>query len=286
MSALPEPIPTTFTTSDGYLLNGIHYPAIGEAVGDIVIAAATGVPQGFYRRFAQACQARGYNALTFDYRGIGKSLYGSLKGFHATFTLWGEVDMTAAVEHIKHPSRPLFLVGHSFGGQILGLTPSHPDIRAAWVCGAGAGWTGWMPVPERWRVWAMWSVFLPLAVAATGRLPWSRAGMGEDLPKGVYKQWKRWCSMPHYFFDDPEMAGIEKKFAQVKTPIRALNSTDDLWAPPRSRDAFVQYYTHAPLERIDIDPAKYSGAIGHMGYFRADTSALWDDAFNWFDQLR
>jgi predicted alpha/beta hydrolase len=49
----------------------------------------------------------------------------------------------------------------------------------------------------------MWRVVAPALVRWKGYLPWSLLGMGEDLPLGVYRQWRRWCGYPHYFFDDP-----------------------------------------------------------------------------------
>ena len=73
--------------------------------------------------------------------------------------------------------------------------------------------------------------------------------IGEDLPADAYRQWRHWCQFPHYFFDDPAMRGIEQDFAAVRTPIRAANALDDLWASPESRDAFIQGYRNAPLTR-------------------------------------
>ena len=61
----------TLTAADGYPLAATLYPADGNQF--IVMASATGVPRGFYRRFAQFAQARGINVITTDYRGIGDS---------------------------------------------------------------------------------------------------------------------------------------------------------------------------------------------------------------------
>ena len=108
--------------------------------------------------------------------------------------------------------------------------------------------------------------------------------LGEDLPLGVYRQWRHWCRYPNYFLDDPQMAHVEEKYAQVRTPIVAANALDDLWALPRSRDAFMQAYRNAPLTRIDIDPRKGLGSIGHMGYFRQNAEPLWDRVLAWFSQ--
>ena len=81
------------------------------------------------------------------------------------------------------------------------------------------------------------------------------------------------------------MSGIEAGYAEVRTPIVAVNALDDLWATPRSRDAFMQAYRNVDLKREDLDPRQHGGAIGHMGYFRASAQPLWDRALDWFAAL-
>jgi predicted alpha/beta hydrolase len=287
MSQLPpgeRPHPLTIHAADGYALAATRYPAIGAERARLIVAGATGVPQGFYRRFAEYASARGYTVLTFDFRGVGQSAPPSLRGFEANFLDWSRLDLRAVVESFgagagQNDDVPLFMVGHSYGGHALGLLPNHERIDGMYMFGVGAGWHGWMPRRERPRVWLMWSVFGPLITRWKGRLAWSMLGMGEDLPLGVYKQWKRWCNFPRYFFDDPTVPEIAEGFAQVRTPIMALNATDDLWAPPRSRDAFMSGYRHAPWYGIDIDPAVHGfGKLGHMGYFRQHAEPLWAGA--------
>jgi len=270
--------------ADGYALAATSYPAIGIERARLIVAGATGVPQGFYRRFAEFASARGYSVLTFDYRGVGKSAPASLRGFEASFLDWAHLDLSAVVDSLAGGKTPLFMVGHSYGGHALGLLPNHDRIDGMYVFGTGAGWHGWMPRLERVKVLAMWRVFGPLITRWKGRLAWSMLGMGEDLPMGVYRQWKRWCSFPHYFFDDPKVPEIAENFARVRTPILALNATDDLWAPPRSRDAFMTGYRNAPWHGIDIDPVERGlGKLGHMGYFRPHAEPLWQGALDWFE---
>lgn len=48
----------------------------------------------------------------------------------------------------------------------------------------------------------------------------------------------------------------------------AANALDDLWAPPSSRDAFMQGYVKTTVTREDVDPRHTGSDIGHMGYFR------------------
>lgn len=271
--------------ADGYVLTGSLFPAAGPTKGRLVVAGATAVPQGFYKRFAQFASLRGFETLTFDYRGIGLSSPLSLKGFRMDLLDWARLDLAAAVEAMSGGSAPLYVVGHSYGGHAFGLLPNHQRVTGFYVFGTGAGWHGYMPAGERLRVLTMWNVVLPLLTWWKGYCPWKLLGMGEDLPVDAYKQWRHWCQFPRYFFDDPAMLGIERGYAAVRTPIVAANALDDLWASPASRDAFVEFYINAPLTRENIDPRQVGAPVGHMGYFRRGAEPLWDCMLEWFSDL-
>jgi predicted alpha/beta hydrolase len=142
----------TLVADDGYRLAATHYSAQGNLKGNLIMAGATGVQQRFYRRFAEHASKQGFNVLTVDYRGIGESRPTSLKGFEMSYLDWGFRDLAAAVEHMDDGRTPLFWVGHSFGGHALGLLPNHHKITSAYCFGTGAGWAGWMPRLEAFKV--------------------------------------------------------------------------------------------------------------------------------------
>ncbi len=270
------------TTADGAAISAQRYPATHPVQGRLVIAGATGVPQRFYTRFAQYAQARGLDCLTLDYRGIGRSAPDQLRGFHVDYLDWARQDLAAAIAAMPDDGLPLYLVGHSYGGHALGLLPNHQRIARSVLFATGAGWHGWMPPMDRLRVLAMWHVLGPLLTRWKGYLPWSLLGMGEDLPLSVYRQWRAWCQNPNYFFDEPQMAEIHAGFGRVQTPILAANALDDGWATPRSRDAFMRGYSAADWQGIDLDPRALGlKRIGHMGYFRRESQALWTSALDW-----
>ncbi len=272
----------TLQAADGYRLGVLHYAPQGPCAGRLIVAGATGVPQRFYARFAQFAAAQGLDVWTLDYRGIGLSKPATLRGFRMNYLDWARLDLAALLAHVTTRGEgPLWMVGHSFGGHAFGLLPTDPVQRFA-TFATGAGWHGWMPPLERARVWVMWHLLGPLIVRAKGYLAWSLLGMGEDLPRDVFYQWRHWCRWPRYFFDDPAMADVASSFARVRTPIRAINATDDLWAPPASRDAFMAAYSQAPVERIDLVPASLGlQRIGHMDYFRPQAQALWQQTLDW-----
>ncbi|HOB57128.1 MAG: alpha/beta fold hydrolase, partial [Microbacteriaceae bacterium] len=254
----------------------------------IIVAGATAVPQRFYRRFAEFTARQGYETVTLDYRGIGRSAPPNLRDFRVDYADWARRDLAAAVDTLAAEGRPVYVVGHSYGGACYGLIPNHDKVAGLYAFGAGAGWHGWMPRLEQLRVLTMWHGVAPALSAAMGYLPWSFVMSGEDLPLDVYKQWKRWCSFPHFLLDDPQMEGVRDTYAAVRTPMVVANSIDDPWSPPKSRDAIMTGYVCAPWMPVDIDPAARGipRPIGHMGYFRESSRPLWDDVVEYFDEVR
>ncbi|MEG0196370.1 MAG: alpha/beta fold hydrolase [Acinetobacter sp.] len=272
-----------FTASDGYPLIGTLYTPEHGIKANIVLSSATGVPQAFYRRFAEYATQFGYQVLTFDYRGVAQSAPKRLKGFKMSYLDWGTLDLAAAIDFLAQDPIPLFMVGHSYGGQALGLAPNHAKVTAMYCFGTGAGWHGYMPFKEKMKVQVIWNIIFPPMVAVTGYLPWSKLNMGADLPIGVYQQWRKWCKNPTYFFADPEQHALIAQYAQVKTPIYAVSALDDDWALPNSRHAFMQHYRQAPMQFINISASDYGlKEIGHMGYFRKGAEKIWDEILQAF----
>lgn len=272
-----------FTASDGYPLIGTLYTPEHDIKANIVLCSATGVPQAFYRRFAEYATQFGYQVLTFDYRGVAQSAPKRLKGFKMSYLDWGTLDLAAAIDFLAQDPIPLFMVGHSYGGQALGLAPNHAKVTAMYCFGTGAGWHGYMPFKEKMKVQVIWNIIFPPMVAVTGYLPWSKLNMGADLPIGVYQQWRKWCKNPTYFFADPEQHALIAQYAQVKTPIYAVSALDDDWALPNSRHAFMQHYRQAPMQFINISASDYGlKEIGHMGYFRKGAEKIWDEILQAF----
>ncbi len=85
-ASLAAPAETlTLIPRDGVPITALRYAARGTVRGHLVVAGATGVPQLFYRAFAEFASACGYTTLTLDYRGIGLSRPASLKGFRMAY---------------------------------------------------------------------------------------------------------------------------------------------------------------------------------------------------------
>jgi predicted alpha/beta hydrolase len=271
----------TFTCADGFSLEATRFDPSGPTRAHLIIAGATAVPQRFYRRFALHANTLGYCVTTFDYRGIGRSAPKIMRGFNANYTDWARQDLATVIDQVRQQAgaKPIDYVAHSFGGHALGMVSNHDAISNAYFFAVGAGWAGHMPPVERIKVTLMWHLLGPIVVPLLGYMPGSFIG-GENLPIGVYRNWKHWCSFKRYFFDDPNAANLTAQFGEVRCNITAANALDDLWALPVSRDHFVDAYRAARVTRVDLDPKTLGMPIGHMGYFRQGREALWESCFN------
>src|ERR1700730_9008427 len=184
---------TPISARDGYSLAATRFTPAEPPRAAVLVNSATAVPRKIYRGFARYLAEQGFAALTYDYRGIAGSRPASLPGFAVRMRDWAALDVTAAIDHARRtwPALPLSMVGHSFGGQALGLVPNNGEISRALLIAAQAGHWRLFRAPEKYRVYlVMRLVGTPMA-HALGYVPgWT--GIGEDLPKGVFLEWTDW----------------------------------------------------------------------------------------------
>jgi predicted alpha/beta hydrolase len=110
----------------------------------MLVNAATGVPRQFYKYFATYLRDHGWTTVTFDYRGIGGSAPSNLRGFNARMRDWALLDIPAVIDWVSSEFRPrrIFCVGHSFGGQGLGMIERPQRIAAMVGVSAQSGYWG------------------------------------------------------------------------------------------------------------------------------------------------
>jgi predicted alpha/beta hydrolase len=284
----------SFPATDGYSLGATLFLPRGAKRHAVLINSATAVPRKVYRGFAGYLARRGCAVLTYDYRGIGdsrqKSLVGynqpkSLVGFKASMSDWAALDITAAVAWMRqrYKNLPLAYVGHSFGGQALGLLGNNSEVARALLIAAQAGYWRLMAQPERYRVYAMLNFVGTPLTRALGYAPgWG--GVGMDLPKGVFEQWTRWVMSPRYLFDEQNLGALQN-FPKYQGALRALCLSDDPWATRAAVELLCSGFTSIKPEILTITPADADAAkIGHLGFFRPEhRDTLWRGAAEWLE---
>lgn len=253
----------------------LHLPddAIRAAV---VVLGALGVPRRYYRAFAAWLADHGVATLTFDYRGCGESRSVPLRRDPAVLLDWARLDAAAAIDQARiRFGAPVWAVGHSFGGQSIGLTPRGLDLAGAVIVAAGSGELSLYPAGLR-RGYQLRLAALPAVTGLFGYVP-GRLGVGEDLPSGVVRQWADWCRTPDYARG---ALGTESTHHhRITAPVRFIDVSDDSFAPAGPAAALRGWYSHAKTSHRVVTPAELGvRRFGHFGPFRAGVAEpIWID---------
>jgi predicted alpha/beta hydrolase len=261
------------TAADGQQIAARFFSPTGEVKGAALVVPAMGVSQDYYEPFARWLAQQGFSAATFDYRGTGRSRPSKLRGFKADIFDWARLDCAAMIDALP---QPLYWIGHSLGGQILGLVPNKEFITKAITVATGSGY--WRENTPRIRpmAWWLWFVVTPPALALWGYFPGKALRKVGDLPKGVMAQWRRWCLDPEYAVG-AEGDAVRAQYAAVRTPIVSLSFADDEMMSLRNTESIHGFYAAAPRKMKRIAPRDIGAPrIGHFGFFRsAFEASLW-----------
>ncbi|MFT4046595.1 MAG: alpha/beta fold hydrolase [Solimonas sp.] len=272
----------TLTAVDGHLLAATLFEPRGEPLAAVQINGATGVRRRYYRAYAQFLAAQGYAVLCYDYRGIGDSQWRGLAPRQLRILDWGERDLAAMLAHLRqrYPRLPLYAIGHSAGGQLLGLAANNHFVDAALAIASQSGY---------WRLWpkrlqplmaALWYGVLPAAVGLYGKVP--AALLGSELPGGVAREWARWCRNPHYISDERGRP-LREHFDAYRGRMRFYAIADDtFYAPLAAVRELARFYRHADVDvRVLNGHAHGLRRVGHFGFFRGNARALWPLTIEW-----
>ena len=250
----------------------------------LVIASAMGVPRRFYRAFAGGLAARGIATLTFDYRGIGDAAASVADPRAARLTDWGTLDLHAALEqaHARWAGVPAFLLGHSVGAQLVGLTPLSERLAGLVFVAGSRPHLSVDPGARKLFTALWWHVIVPLA--SRGRwFPARKLKFAPvDVPSGVARDWGRYGRRKRYLFDP--VHGIDiARYARLELPLLAYSFSDDPYCPPKSAEGLLEEYPRARLTRRHVRPGEAGvNAIGHAGFFRDSLrDTLWKETADW-----
>ncbi len=268
-----------FDAQDGLCLAAsIFEPqAPGNARAAVLITSATGVKRQYYDKFATFLANNGVAAMTFDYRGVGESLSGTLRDFRGDIRDWGTHDLVGAIAALRsrHPTFPLLVVAHSVGGQILGFARNSDQISGVLCVSAQHGyWRNWPP-PDNLLFASLCHLAMPGLSHLMGYFPARALGLGDSLPKGIALGWARWARDSTYLDAIP--------FAPYGVQGCAYSFADDVLAPKKACDRLCEAYSGVSWERRHLQPSSLGvSSVGHFGFFRDRfKESLWAQSLDW-----
>ncbi len=257
-----------------------------KAKAAVMIAPATGIKRSFYNSFATFLKLQGYGVICFDYRGIGGSIQGSINSGNASIVSWGKLDMPAVLEELKvqFPNNNYHLIGHSAGGQLIGLMHNYADIKSMFNFGSSTGSIRNMRYPFKLKAFLFLNIFIPINNRLFGISNCQWVAMGEPLPKLVGKQWSRWCNGYGYLATDFGKEITEQWYDQIEIPTIWLHSTDDEISNYKNVTEMLSVFPKLDKNIVTIHPQDHGYTkIGHMKFFSYKRKNLWQYAIKWLN---
>ncbi len=273
-------------TTDQYEIIGRHFSPEESNNKVIVVNSACGIKQNFYIKYATFLSQKGYDVITYDYRGIGLSRNKPLKGFDATMTDWASKDFSAVANYVKSnfKSHKKILIGHSFGGNSIGMS-SEADAFDAYITVASqfGYWRFFNPIYQPLLLWVFF-VIMPLLSRLYGYFPSQVKQLGEKLPKGVANDWITIITNPNSMLSLTKRTG--NYYGTIKNPMLIISISDDQMAPKRAVDELSKrVFQNASIERLHIEVEKRK-PVGHLNFFKKQFETdLWSIPTNWIDAL-
>lgn len=267
---------------DGYALSADFYPAQqhldDQNINPILICPATGISKRFYRPFAQWLSQQGFDVLCFDFRGIGDSLHSKLKDSTASIQDWGQLDIPAAIDYLLQlkSAAKITLIGHSAGGQLLGIVPNYDKVERLIGVSSSTGHVKHLKGRTKLMAPVMFKIIFPVSNFIKGYGATEFLGMGQNLPKNVARQWAQFCGRPGYVMNAVNKSIFEDYHAEIQCPITIYWSSDDEIATIENVKDLLRLYPNAATSMHELKPADFQlKQLGHMNMFRTKNQHLW-----------
>jgi len=211
----------------------------------VIVAPAMGMGARYYEPLLEALAAAGVHAAVAEQRGH-EAAGGRLPGRDYDFGYAELVeDLGRAIEAVRTelPGAPVFLLGHSLGGQVAAAyLGAHPgDLAGLIQVGSSS---------PHWRSWGakllLASYAFPLAAAVVGHFPGKHLRFAGREARGVFRDWGILARTGRLPVGDDGLA-------DAAVPVLAVSIEGDDLAPVRAVDAMAARLTSAAVTRVHVD---------------------------------
>ncbi len=222
----------------------------------ILCMPAMGVSARKYELLALNLFENGFNVVTADLRGNGHSSVRVNRNINFGYHEMLIYDWPAIVTEVKKqfPNSPLFLLGHSLGGQLSALymssNPSQVDGLIL-VASCSVYYQGWN-FPKKFGI-LFGTQMAKLIAELLGYFPGRKLGFGGTEAKQVIKDWAHNAWSGRY-----ELKGssyhFEDLLGKVKKPLLVISFEGDHFAPQKAVENLYEKMNQAELTHWHLTP--------------------------------
>lgn len=224
----------------------------------VLIVPALGMEAGYYDRFAKQLAQGGVHAAAMELRGNGTS---NLRASHEVDFGYGDFltyDLPAAIRVAREavPGAPLYLLGHSLGGQLAtayaGLR-READLQGLIFVASGTPYYRTWGFPGRPILWIVARLF-PWIADRVGHFPGRRIGFATREARTVMRDWATLIRDGVFRLRNWEGPDLEEGIAEVELPILSITLEKDVFVPKHAAEHMLAKMPRARVERWHWDP--------------------------------
>jgi len=236
----------------------------------ILILPAMGVKASYYEPFANNLMAQGISTMSVDLRGLGSySIRPSNKVNFGYLEMITDLKVVVDTIKSKYPSREIFGLGHSLGGQIAALAQAkYTNLFSGLILTAANSvyyktWSG----KQRYFNRIGYSVF-PLLSRLLGYFPGDKVGFGGKAAKTQVIDWAHVGRTGSYKVIGDDL-DYEKALKQVKIPILAVYIEGD-WLSPKAaiRHLYEKFSPDASVTNYTLTRAETGVNLNHFNWVK------------------
>jgi predicted alpha/beta hydrolase len=263
------PLDLEIVAADGHRFGGTLSAADSPTAPLLMFMPAMGTRARYYKTFGAAMAAAGVSFASFDWRGMDSSSLRASRGTDFGYRHLVEQDIPAALASLRtrRPQAPLWIGGHSLGGQLALLHAARESDAVHGVVLIASGtvhfraWNG----RHALRILAL-TQGATLISRVLGHFPGKRIGFAGRESRGVIRDWAGVARDGRY-----RMAGsrfdYEAAMAKLEKPVLALGFQADDLAPAKATATLLSKLPRSRRLHLHWDVADSGGvALDHFSW--------------------
>ncbi|MEI6802185.1 MAG: alpha/beta fold hydrolase [Burkholderiales bacterium] len=259
------------TTPDAHRFEAKLFCLPDERAPVMIFLSALGTPARVYGRFAREMNLHGVQVCAPDWRGIGSSSVRAGRTSDFGYQHLIELDLVALIAAVRErlPHAPLWLGGHSLGGQLalLGAARDPDGIAGVVLIASGSVHHPCYSGKLRWAVRSLaWmsSVTGPLL----GYFPGARVGFGGREAAGLMRDWSHVARTGEYRIEKSAVV-YQQRMRALKLPILALSFAADYWSPHAAAQSLLKKFSASTPVHCHWDHTRTAGVtVDHYNWLK------------------
>ncbi|TQV88774.1 alpha/beta hydrolase family protein [Aliikangiella coralliicola] len=237
----------------------------------VLCLPAMGVPARKYSLLAESLNNQGITSAIFEWRGIDTSSVRASRKVNFGYREILSLDLPVAIDFIRqhYPQNPIYLLGHSLGGQLGLLYMSLKPEEISGLIGIASG----LPFYKAWEFptnWGLWFVSKAMRAVAlsVGYFPGRKLGFAGREARQLISDWEKSVATGRYYVEGCSH-DFESLSGRLNKNAMMITIDDDILAPPASAKNLGKKLTNGQVTYHHLEAKDFEkNSLGHFNWMK------------------